>query len=219
MDNEDTNRGLEEAKTLLPLIKFGLMNGNQLLKAERSRLAKIAPEIMNAQLNAAYRYHILSVNDELSDFIDGRDYLDAEFCTPTVYSTRNTVQAGPITSLDKNWVIEVKKYYNTINIVVIQKQKCCTNCRIWLSIVVEGSDGRPAMRLRRRPLLIPEKSLEKEKNILQNSRPKEHSQKEYFAVDNILSEEDFQKAKGITGKDGNIRLGVIIRKESFKNKN
>ena len=82
------------------------------------------------------------------------------------------------------------------------------------------------MRLRRRPVVIDNKKfLEREvreggrrrhgregrKKVVESNG----SDDEFFGIDNILSEEDFKKAKSISYRDGCIRFGVIVRLETI----
>ena len=67
-----------------------------------------------------------------------------------------------ITSFDEHWQVEVKKYYNTVNIIVVLKRPLDDvhkEYRLWLSIVIEDDQGRPSMRLRRRAITIDSSSL------------------------------------------------------------
>lgn len=273
-------RGKNEAQKLVKNIRFQLMTGVQLLKVERSFISKLIPEITTQHLNNAYRYHILNqqhfgnnIDLDRPRIISGRDYLDVQWCTPVLYQlkpektgnfdTRNDDSKKSLnfsTSFDGYWQIEVKKYYNSVNLVVVLKrplERIKTEYKIWLSIVVEDDQGRPSMRLRRRPLVIDNNSfldrddcfkksqartrkreeikntqrkgtrasyktgikmsssLDLQKVMARNSFESDGNlDKEFFAIDNILSEEDFKKARSISYRDGCIRFGVIIRLET-----
>merc|ERR1712142_1407374 len=159
-------RGPNEAKSLVQHVRFPLMTGAQLLKVERSFITKIIPDVMTGHLNTAYRYHILnqqhlghaSISSEVCRnekplFISGRGYLDVQWCTPIYYTSRHQISVADksdpwnsrnfsgtksrlITSFDEKWQIEVKKYYNTVNIIVVLKKplhKSPVDYRVWLS--------------------------------------------------------------------------------------
>lgn len=77
--------------------------------------------------------------------------------TQLYYQPRNRAKSiEPTKSPCHKWEVTPRKYYDTLNIVVVLKSRLGFDARIWISIVIFDREGRPSMRLRRRPFQIRE---------------------------------------------------------------
>lgn len=142
--------------------------------------------------------------------------------TQLYYQPRNRAKSiEPTKSPCHKWEVTPRKYYDTLNIVVVLKSRLGFDARIWISIVIFDREGRPSMRLRRRPFQIRE-PLRSVSQVIGSHRFSRHKAKhneqivqpnqdaELFAIDNILNQADYQGAVSHASSNG-LRIGRVLK--------
>jgi len=190
-----------------------------------------------------------------------RDYTNKHQCTQITYNP-NKLKKNVSSSFfdDERWEIQPRRYYDTLNIVIILKKPLDMDMKVYVSILIYKKSGGIQMRLRRKACLLrafdsstirsnslvgdvtspikgakrankqsssaPANTKEQPGTSKPNTSPNTsphrsphgpasklhgpHNGQEYYAIDNIISDADFQQALNQSA-NGNIKLGVIIR--------
>ncbi|XP_039265639.2 uncharacterized protein LOC120341228 isoform X1 [Styela clava] len=257
----------EDLRQILPHIRFSQMHGTQLLAVEESPIGLHYRSIIRTYLGDAYRYQILA--RQCSDFQDPqylpRDYTDKQWCVCiNFHPTRNKRMAPSAQYGNGRWEIQPRRYYDTVNVVIILKRQLQSDVKVCISILIYKRNGEILMRLRRKPCILRpvdmsprptiiggRNSLADVQHITKRSNSSldglmtsntngnagrnsqafhshshkaphgpvnrlqgPHNGQEYYAIDNIVSDADFQMALSQSGPGG-IKFGVIIRTWSF----
>ncbi|CAK8696948.1 unnamed protein product [Clavelina lepadiformis] len=261
---KETDEITEYLRKTLQHIRFSQMHGTQLLAVEESPIGLHYRSIVRIYLGDAYRYQILA--KESSEFQEPqylpRDYTDKEWCVHLYYHpNRNKRGLGSTSYGNGRWEIQPKRYYDTLNVVIILKKPLEIDVKVYISILIYKRNGSILMRLRRKACVLRAIDTSPRSSTLggglvtnagsNNTSPRSasvssniaaagnttkdnnhsgpnhlhphrapHGQanklhgpqngQEYYAIDNIISDADFQVAMSQSGPTG-LKIGVIIR--------
>nr|XP_018671778.1 uncharacterized protein LOC100181028 isoform X1 [Ciona intestinalis] len=252
----------EDLRKTLQYIRFSQMHSTQLLAVEESPIGLNYRSIIRTYLGDAYRYQILA--KESPEFQEPqylpRDYTDKQCCVQMFYHPNRNKRTAPSAFYGNGkWEIQPRRYYDTLNVVIILKKPLEMDVKVYISILIYKRCGSIQMRLRRKACVL--RALEAAPRVTalaggvttQTSTPTNtprsnsttssasntvgkdssnipyaashahrsphgpasklhgpHDGQEYYAIDNIISDSDFQTATSQSGPAG-IKLGVIIR--------
>jgi len=133
------------------------MLGSQLLAVEESALARTFKSAITSFLSDAYRYQILS--KENRSFPDNsylpRDYTSKQYCAQISYNPSKQKKPASSAYFDEGrWEIQPRRYYETLNIVIILKKPLDNDLKVYVSILIYKRGGGIQLRLRRKACLL-----------------------------------------------------------------